>query len=313
MRSIGGCAVSYRIILCQLPLLLIALGALGQESQPSTSAVVVAAKPKEDLKPPIPQPLVDEFRDLICSRVANINDPNHDFALEIAIEHGFKDDRFNAGLFIAMREFCKPGQWNSKECLRVIKMFPLCDFKPEVKSRMLVEAYVAAHKHSRERRSSTDRRAISAISSLMDNCKNDVGDLVRKQIESGDFEAQVIDLFAYIQGDTNDLIPQLLESARSEDPEMSLATMNLLSSLMHQGNEEPIPLSIDPRYASYADRIMERYDRNNDRVLTPDEYQGSTNMSAYDLNADRKVTYMECVQFIQSRINPIIEARVNAR
>lgn len=66
--------------------------------------------------------------------------------------------------------------------------------------------------------------------------------------------------------------------------------------------------SVDPKYISYAERIIGRYDKNNDGELTRDEWKemptrGNVNFSGVDLNGDGMVSAEEYAAWMQASAN----------
>ncbi len=98
------------------------------------------------------------------------------------------------------------------------------------------------------------------------------------------------------------LIPQLLAAAKSEDRSVQAAAFRSLEVIFRARENITKVESNRSQVVAMAKRIIQRNDKNNDGVLTPDEWKGMlVDPSPADTNRDGKITPEEYAIWMEQR------------
>lgn len=251
-----------------------------------------------------------EYRELICSRAADFSQPDQVQAINIARWQKYVDARFNDVVGRIMRNAAKPNRWDREAVLRSELLLPLTTLNTKERTELVFICVLACGDSKAE--SSTRKK----LQGWLEKEPDETSRLVLLRLSEPDVPASLFSLANITGSSTYAILPLLMKYAKLDDDKISAAAIGVIPdtiSSLRKRDERELELKaqtaiesalgedLDPKFVAYAKRIIEKYDSNDDQILTPLEYRKMLMSPAQaDANGDGDISVFEYAAFMQS-------------
>lgn len=249
-----------------------------------------------------------EYRDLICSRAADISHPDQMQAIKVAVSQKYADSRFNDSIRRVLKKSTQPDDLDLEAVSKAMMLLPLATLEPNEQTELVFHCYLAC----------VDANAghvlRQQLKQVLQNYPNETSRLVHEQLKNTDGLTRLFELVGIVGDSSEASLPILMRYARSEDKETSARAIDVIPVLIKQLRSRERALrklaetkklgveDLDPKMVTYASRIISRYDTNGDLQLTAPEYQNMLMSPAEaDSDGDGKISVTEYAAWMQSR------------
>ena len=247
-----------------------------------------------------------KFRELVCARAADDSHRGQDSAVEIAIRHRFVDARFDDVIRAAMKDASKPEHWDSAQLNRAIRLVNVCTLTSDEVTELALHCYLLCD--------SRERSLKSSLKQLLSRHPNETSRLLLKKMSNKEYSPLLISLTEIVGNSSSEVLPLLLEAAEATDPEVAELAMREVPDLIEslraaaQAKRQQAQFrklgraDIDEKLMKYAERVVARYDKNGDSLLTANEYEKML-MSPAPADSDNNgvITITEYASWMQQR------------
>ena len=272
-----------------------------------------------------------KFRKLICERAADFDSEEQAMAIQILANHGYRDERFDVALFAVVRQCVQNNQWDNAKIENLIRLMPSSTLEPGVRAKLLLDCFVKCDQVVTELRANgkSTSKTRSQLSSLLKELRaypEELGHLLKTRLAEPDCETVLLDVVLMATESRKELLPVVMKVAESSDKAKATKSLFVASELIRNLRKEeqtalqnakrlaaeaaknPAAVAnapagpVDDRYLSYAQRIVDRYDKNGDSVLVTSEYEKMLmTPKPADFNRDNRITVDEYARYLQSR------------
>lgn len=250
-----------------------------------------------------------EFRDIVCKRALNFGDELQDRAIDIAQDSKFVDVRFDDVIRKNLKSASKPNNWNTERIETTLHLIPLSTLGAQEQVELAFKCYLQC-----DGKSSQDRSVVRSLVSLLGKTPDETSRVLHKHLQEAPLTSELLSLCVIAGEASEEILPIVVAAAESSDADVAEAAMRtapdmitLLRRKQRQLQSEASALAegvseIDSKMVSYAKRIISRYDKNDDSVLTPNEY-GSMLISPVtaDTDGNGKITVREYAVYMEKR------------
>jgi len=253
-----------------------------------------------------------EFEEVLIAKATDFSGPTGTLVRmsNLAKEKLQADDRFNRPVREVLQRYAEeqpadPAKEESKadatDLKIALELFELTTFPPDQAAELLF-ATILSDNHA------IDHQERNRLRSLLSKLPDQTSQLVLEALRRGE-QAPYLFWLTSITGEFSEgIAAELLEVAKSNDPERSRAALeslaNVIDSIERRKQRQTAGLvsGTGEKYLAYARRIIGRYDRNQDGSLTKDEFESMlVSPEPADVDADGKITVVEYAKLLAER------------
>lgn len=262
------------------------------------------------------------FRNLVCTRAADFEDPSQATAIAMVARGGYRDQRFDEPIRAAMGNLSNEKDWDIVKVQLANQLLPFSTLSNQEQVDLALSCYVccderlqALNQIKRDRQQVIQRDQLQLLREMLRKRLQGMPDAttetLSEQLEENPQSLALLSLVE-LQGLSGEqLLPHVIEAAASKDAEVASQAMvaagNLIDQIKVQQQSElalaqESAAGIDEKMLKYSKRIIARYDKNNDGSLVRSEWQSmllSPEMA--DQNGDGLLTAVEYAVWMQAR------------
>ncbi len=256
---------------------------------------------------------VKQFEQLLLKRAADLSHPNHLVAVELLGQQKQQFEELNLVIEHVFENVAADDPGSLTKRSQAISLIPLSTIDKSKKVRFVldtIQSYSVENVHSpagqRQSKKILSQYPEETFSQILERLKQPNANRAMAEL------LQVVSMGVPLT-QLNQATAPLIVLAGSDDTETAESAMYVTSRLQSEIDQrvrqkrialsKPVlPQGMDEKYLKYSQRIIGRYDKNNDNALTPSEWESMLmSPAAADANRDGRITVEEYALWMQSK------------
>jgi hypothetical protein len=246
-----------------------------------------------------------ELRELICSRAADFSHQSQEQSIALVVRRDYHDERFDAPIRRILKESAQTDQWEAEKIQRAIMLIPFSSLDPKELTGFIFACYFQCDGKN------ADINLARDLKKHLSRYPDQTSRLLKEKMGNDGVTGKLIPLVQIVGKSSEEMLPMLLEACRSDDRALAEAAVSTVDTLIQQlrRNKQNRSLAqaldvqeLDPKFIAYSQRIVSRYDKDQDKVLSADEWEKML-MSPADADKDKDhlITVEEYAAWMQAR------------